>query len=102
VKTPGRVSDVVRSLAGSGVVAAFAFFFTHAGWPIYGGCRLSSARQFTQHNGLNWIGIGAADLGEGMAERFSRVGVREPDHRFGGRLNRYPALTGVGNKIAVT
>jgi hypothetical protein len=37
-----------------------------------------------------------------MVERFSRVGVREPDHRFERRLNRYPALTRAGNKVAVT
>ena len=91
MKIPGRVSDVVRSLAGSGVVAAAAFFCTRAGCPIDGGYRLSSTRQFTQHNGLNCMSIGAADLGEGMVERFSSVGVREPDHRFERRLNRYPA-----------
>ena len=102
MKIPGRVSDVVRSLAGSGVLAAGAFFCTRAGCPIDGGCRLGATRQFTQHNGLNCMGIGAADLGEGMVERFSRVGVREPNHRFEGRLNRYPALTRAGNKVAVT
>jgi len=102
VKIPGRVSDVVRSLAGSGVVAAVAFFFTRAGCPIDGGRRLSSTRQFTQNNGFNRMGIGAADLGEGMVERFSRVRVREPNHRFERRLNRYPALTRAGNKVAVT
>ncbi len=99
MKIPGRVSDVVRSLAGSGVVAAVAFFFTRAGCPIDGGRRLSSTRQFTQNNGFNRMGIGAADLGEGMLER---VGVREPDYRFDRRLNRYPALTRAGNKVAVT
>ena len=99
MKIPGRVSDVVRSLAGSGVVAAVAFFFTRAGCTIDGGRRLSSTRQFTRNNGLNRLGIGAADLGEGMLER---VGVREPNHRFERRLNRYPALTRAGNKVAVT
>ncbi len=102
MKIPGRVSDVVRSLAGSGVMAAVAFFFTRAGCTIDGGRRLGSTRQFTQHNGFNRMGIGAADLAEGMAERFSRVRVREPDHRFERRLNRYPALTRAGNKVAVT
>ncbi len=102
MKIPGRVSDVVRSLDGSGVVAALAFFFTRAGCTIDGGRRLSSIRLFTQYNGFNYMGIGAADLGEGMVERFSRVGVREPNHRFEGRLNRYPALTRAGNKVAVT
>jgi hypothetical protein len=91
VKIPGRVSDVVRSLAGSGVVAAVAFFCTRASCSIDGGRRVGSARQFSQHNWLNCMDIGAADLGEGMAERFSSVGVREPDHRFERRLNRYPA-----------
>jgi hypothetical protein len=99
VKIPGRVSDVVRGLAGSGVMAAVACFFTRAGCPIDGGRRLSSTRQFTQNNGFNRMGIGAADLGEGMLER---VGVRESDYRFDGRLNRYPALTRAGNKVAVT
>jgi len=65
VSIPGRVSDVVRSLAGSGVVAAVAFFCTRAGCPIDGGCRLGLTRQFTQHNGLNRMGIGAANLEEG-------------------------------------
>ena len=107
MKIPGRASDVVRSLAGSGVVAAVAFFCTRAGCPIDGGCRLGSTRQFTQHNGLNRMGIGAANLEEGMVERFSHVGVRAPDHRFGRRLigrrlNRYPTRTRVGNKVAVT
>ena len=102
MKIPGRVSDVVRSLAGSGVMAAVAFFFTRAGCPIDGGRRLSSTRQFTRNNGFNRMGIGAADLGEGMVERFSGVGVREPDHRFERRLYRYPALTRAGNKVAVT
>jgi len=103
VKIPGRVSDVLRSLAGSGVVAAVASFCTRAGCPIDGGYRLSATRQFTQHNnGLNCMGLGAADLGEGMVERFSSVGVREPDHRFKRRLNRCSALTRLGNKIAVT
>ena len=102
MKTPGRVSDVVRSLAGSVVVAAVAVFCTRAGYPIDGGRRLGSTRQSTQHSGLNCMEIGAADLGEGMAEQFSRVGVREPDHRFERRLNRYPALTRAGNKVAVT
>ena len=103
MKIPGRVSDVVRSLAGSGVVAAVAFFFTRAGCPIInGGRRLSSTRQFAQHNGLNHMGVGAADLGEGTVGRFSRSGVREPNHRFEGRLNRYSALTRAGNKVAVT
>ena len=63
MKIPGRVSDVVRSLAGSGVAAAVAFFCTRAGCPIDGGWRFSSSRLFTQHNGLNRMGIGAADLG---------------------------------------
>ena len=99
MKIPGRVSDVVRGLAGSGVMAAVACFFTRAGCPIDGGRRLSSTRQFTQNNGFNRMGIGAADLGEGMLER---VGVREPDHRFERRLYRYPALTRAGNKVAVT
>ena len=71
---PGRASDVVRSLAGSGVVAAVAFFCTRAGCPIEGGRRLSSTRQFTQHNGLNRMSTGAANLEEGMVERFSHVG----------------------------
>jgi hypothetical protein len=102
VKIPGRVSDVVRSLAGSGVAAAVAFFFTRARCPIDGGRRLSSTRRFTRNNGFNRMGIAAADLGEGMVEQFSRVGVREPDHRFDRRLIRYPALTGAGNKVAVT
>ncbi len=102
MKIPGRVSDVVRSLAGSGVMAAVAFFFARAGCTIDGGRRLSSARRFAQHNGLNRMGIGPADLAEGMAEGFSRAGVREPDHRFERRLNRYPALTRAGNKVAVT
>ncbi len=48
------------------------------------------------------MSIGTADLGEGMVEGFSRAGVREPDHRFDRRLIRYPALTGAGNKVAVT
>ncbi len=99
MKIPGRVSDVVRSLAGSGVVAAVAFFFTRAGCTIDGGRRLSLTRQFTRNNGFNRMGIGAADLGEGMLER---VGVREPNPRFERRLNRYPALTRAGNKVAVT
>ncbi len=99
MKIPGRVSDVVRSLAGSGVVAAVAFFFTRAGCPIDGGRHLSSTRQFTRNNGFNRLGIGAADLGEGMLER---VGVREPNHQFERRLNRYPALTRAGNKVTVT
>jgi hypothetical protein len=102
VKFPGRVSDVVRSLAGSGVVAAAAFFCGLARRAMYGGCHLSAARQFTQHNGLNLMGIGVADLGEGTVDGFSRVGVREPDRRFERRLNRYPTLTRVGNKVAVT
>ena len=102
MKIPGRVSDVVRSLAGSGVLAAGAFFCTRAGCPIDGGRRLGSTRQFTQHNGLNRTGIGAANLGEGMTELFSRVAVRDPNHWFERRLNRYPALTRVGNKVAVT
>jgi hypothetical protein len=102
VSIPGRVSDVFRSLAGSGVVAAVAFFCTRAGCPIDGGWRPSSTRQFTQHNGLNRMGIGAANLGEGMVELFSRVGVCASDHRFGRRLNRYPTRTRVGNKVAVT
>ena len=56
MKIPGRVSDVVRSLAGSGVMAAVAFFFTRAGCPIDGGPRLGSTRQFTQHNGSTaWV-----------------------------------------------
>jgi hypothetical protein len=101
VKIPGRVSDVVRSLADP-AVAAVAFFSTRAGCPIDGGCYLSSTRQFTQHNGLNRMAIGAADLRDGTVEGFSRVEVREPDHRFARRLNRYPALTRVGNEIAVT
>ena len=80
MKIPGRVSDVVRSLPGSGVLAAVALFCTRDGCSIDGGRRLGSTRQFTQHNGFNRMGIGAADLGEGMAERFSRVGVREPEY----------------------
>jgi hypothetical protein len=88
VKIPGRVPDVVRSLAGSGVAAAVAFFCTRADRPIDGGCRIGSGRQFTQHNGLNCMDIGAADLGEGMVERFSHVGVREPDHRSERRVVR--------------
>ena len=59
---PGRASDVVRSLAGSGVMAAVAFFCTRAGYPIKGGRRLGSTRRFTQHNELNRMGIGAANL----------------------------------------
>jgi 6-phosphogluconate dehydrogenase len=102
VRIPVRVSDVVRSLSGSGVVAAVALFLTRAGRAIDGGCYRSSTRRFTQHNGLNFIGIGAAGLGEGTADGFSRVGVREPDRRFERRLNRYPTLTRVGNKMAVT
>jgi hypothetical protein len=86
VKIPGRVSDVVRSLTGSGILAAVAVFFTRAGCSIYGGRHLSSARQFSQHFVLNCMGIGAADLGEGTVDGFSRVGVREPDHRFERRL----------------
>jgi hypothetical protein len=101
VKILVRVSDVVRSLAGSGVVAAIAFFCTRAGCSIYGGSRLSSNRQFTQHNGLNCMGLGAADLGEGTVDGISPAGVREPDHRFESRLNGYPTLTRVGNKVAV-
>jgi len=78
VTIPFRVSDVVRSLAGSGVVAAVAFFCTRAGCPIDSGWHLSSTRQFTQHNGLNSMGIGAADLEEGMVERFSPIGFLGP------------------------
>jgi hypothetical protein len=37
-----------------------------------------------------------------MVELFSRVGVGEPDHRFERSLNRYPAWTRAGNKVAVT
>jgi hypothetical protein len=37
-----------------------------------------------------------------MVDRFSRVAVRESDHRSERRLNRYPALTRAGNKVAVT
>ena len=102
MKIPGRVSDVVRSLAGSGVVAAVALFCIRAGCPIDGGRRFSSTRQFTQHNGLNCMGIGAANPGEVMVDRFSRVAVRESDHRSERRLNRYPTLARVGNKVAVT
>jgi hypothetical protein len=102
VKFPVRVSDVVRSLAGSGLVAAVAFLCSRASHSIYGGCRLRSPRQFTQHNGLNFMGIGVADLGEGTVDGFSHVGVREPDRWFGRRLNGYPTPARVGNKVAVT
>ena len=102
MRFPGRVSDVVRSLARSGVGATVAFFCNRARRPIDGGRRLSSVRRFSQHFGLNCMGIGAADLGEGPVDGFSRVGVREQDHRFERRLNRYPTLTRVGNKVAVT
>ena len=102
MKFPVRVSDVVRSLAGSGLVAAVAFLCSRASHSIYGGCRLRSLRQFTQHNGLNLMGIGVADLGEGTADGFSRVAVRESEHRFQRRLNRYLTQARVGNKVAVT
>jgi len=102
VKIPVRVSEVVRSLTGSGVVAAAAFFCSLARRVIYGGCHLSATLQFTQHNGLNLMDIGVADLGEGTVDGFSRVAVRESEHRFERRLNRYPTQARVGNKVAVT
>ena len=102
MKIPVRVSDVVRGLAASGVMAAVAAFCNRAGCPIDGGRRLSAARRFSQHFGLNCMDLGAADLEERTADGFSRVGVRESDHRLERRLNRYPTLTRVGNKVAVT
>ena len=79
MKIPVRVSDVVRSLAGSGILAAVAAFCNRTGCLIYGGRRLGTDRRFSEHFGLNCMGIGAADLGEGTVDGFSRVEVREPE-----------------------
>ena len=56
MKIPVRVPDVVRSLVGSGVMAAVAFFCNRAGCPIYGGRRLSAARRFLNISGSTaWV-----------------------------------------------
>ena len=77
MKIPGRVSDVFRSLAGSGVAAAVAFFCGRASRPIYGGCRLRPTRQFTQHNGLNLTVSAWPPSQTETADGFSRVWVSQ-------------------------
>jgi hypothetical protein len=95
VTIPGRVSDVVRSLAGSGVAAAVASFCLRAGCSVDSGWHLSQPA-----NSLNITGSTAWVLAQPTSER-AVSGFVNPDD-FERSLNRYPARTGAGNKVAVT
>ena len=102
MKIPGRVSSVVRGCATSRVLAAGAIGSAPA--PAVhltaGDVSAKSA------DSLNIAGSNAWVLAQPTSERgwLSDLYVSgcEPDHGLERRLNRYPALTKAGNKVAVT
>jgi hypothetical protein len=102
VKIPVRVSSVVRGFTTSRLLAAGAIGSAPAlavrSWA--GDYSAQPADSLIIAGSKAWV------LAQPTSERerlsYLYVSGRGPDQRFKRRLNRYPALTRAGNKVAVT